>query len=464
MLFNTLDARFDAQPHSRRDVTRMCSAVRFGWRAISTACLFGITAVIPASLHGQTRFSPPQQVLDIASHPTVDQCHAALVRLRHASAWGVGRDTMAYDARIPDPDTVVMEAKRCVANFPLSQTPPRDLRVLLRVLVAARQWDDVRAVLERQRTYAASAPVALKAAVLMDAIDVMLDARPTQIPWADTLSMQLDRLGDSVKGERMDAHLTMMKMSRAMMDVALIQRHGSAWFDLAMTLPDSIRNHPAMVLPAGAVLEAWSYSLLPTVGVDSTLRFMNQQFARFRGLPTLTESFLGIISAPSHTVAGDFWFPAGVPPKTAPQAGRTSLLVFVDHSCKERCFPAWGVVKRLHQRFGSELDVTLVGQTHGYFRDYPPQAPDEEAKKLWDYAHNFFKLPGQLAVTTTPFRRLPDPDRRRVEEPVENQIRFDGVPSGTAIVVDRRGIVVAKMPLDGKSERMVTSIVGSLLR
>ncbi len=117
---------------------------------------------------------------------------------------------------------------------------------------------------------------------------------------------------------------------------------------------------------------------------------------------------------PAPPIEADVWFHRADSAAAYPRNGMVSLVVFVDERCGAKCYGAYDVLRRLKQRFGERLDLVLVTNTKGYFRERAPLEPVAEAAVLRGYFLDRLKLPAALAVTNPPFVTLPPPDRRRI--------------------------------------------------
>jgi hypothetical protein len=175
-------------------------------------------------------------------------------------------------------------------------------------------------------------------------------------------------------------------------------------------------------------------------------------------------------------LTGDAWLNADSG-NTRPRSGRIGLVVFVDHKLclgvqdsgpvLDGCWSAYSALRRLAQRF-PELDVTLATWTHGYFAHSAIPDPKDEIDLVRRWLLDAHNLPGAIAVTATPFWRLPDPDRRRIDEEIANRTNyriFFGKPAapGLAIIVDREGIIVDASSLHRYSESHLAEVIEILV-
>ena len=99
-----------------------------------------------------------------------------------------------------------------------------------------------------------------------------------------------------------------------------------------------------------------------------------------------------------------------------------------DFSCFESddtslCNRTYAGLRRVAQRFPA-LEITLVAQTYGLFDKMAPPPPGLEAEQFQRAWLTERHLPGALAVTSTPFWRLPAPDRRRINRDVPNVVQY----------------------------------------
>jgi len=107
-------------------------------------------------------------------------------------------------------------------------------------------------------------------------------------------------------------------------------------------------------------------------------------------------------------------------------------------------------LREMAQRFPT-LEVRVVAQTHGFFRDAAVPTPAQEAEHLHqEWAQAFYHIPVGLIVSTTPFTHLPAPDQRWVPRPWNDdpnvaKYTLGGTWSfyeGAAFLVDQQGLIV----------------------
>jgi hypothetical protein len=140
---------------------------------------------------------------------------------------------------------------------------------------------------------------------------------------------------------------------------------------------------------------------------------------------------------------------------TRPTPGAISLIVFLDRcdALVLQCLETYATIKRIASQY-PELEVTLSAQTYGYFFDQKPPVPQEEANLYQKWWLEFHALPATLTVTETPFWRISDPDRRRIDELIDNRKNYS---FGTWVVRPQMGVLV-----DGDGTIVYTNTVGRM--
>jgi hypothetical protein len=121
-------------------------------------------------------------------------------------------------------------------------------------------------------------------------------------------------------------------------------------------------------------------------------------------------------------------------------------------------------MRRLAQRFPL-LDITIVAGTHGTFGGNI-RSPQEEAKlqvKLW---REYYKIPATIAVENVPYWRLPDPDRRRIDQNEGNADRYrfgEKYVPASDILIDENGKIVYWGNLHRESEADYAELIDILI-
>jgi hypothetical protein len=259
--------------------------------------------------------------------------------------------------------------------------------------------------------------------------------------------------------ERLRIYMSVANVAQRAGDTALVRRIAQGIIARADSLPAPIRQR----LDSGVsvVVGAQAY-LAKEALLDSLRRGTPQYVALMRSFLTRlwgtqqAPSLLAPIGDRAAPIAGEFWFRRERPNAPRPTPGRVSLIVFFRGGCQaaisslerkwandDSCWSEAATLRRLALRFPA-LDITLVEHTRGYFASAALDTPAAEAEwfRRWADAH---RLPGALSVTVTPFRRLPDPDHRRVDELAgnfKNYPRAIGVGVPLAFLVDRNGVIV----------------------
>jgi hypothetical protein len=175
------------------------------------------------------------------------------------------------------------------------------------------------------------------------------------------------------------------------------------------------------------------------------------------------------VGARAPTITADRWFPTEAAATPHPVPGRVSIVQFFDHdSCLgwnpwgdvgQICTARLAALRRLSERFPA-LEIIIATRTHGSFLYAPPPAPAEEAELIrrWLEAH---RIRGAvIAVSSTPFWNLPQPDARRIDKDTPNVTSYSFGKSwratGSGFLIDQDGIiVVAPAPVESELAQFI---------
>jgi hypothetical protein len=125
--------------------------------------------------------------------------------------------------------------------------------------------------------------------------------------------------------------------------------------------------------------------------------------------PVGQSQFEGLVGSRAPLLRGDYWFNTSSPTPSIPQRGVVSLLVFLDTwegripKQQETIWATFEKLRSLHARY-PELQIVLVTQTQGKFRDQDYRAhPEQEAALLHTYLTDELKVPGVVCIIRTAY-------------------------------------------------------------
>lgn len=397
-----------------------------------------------------------------------EQCMAAATRVVDSVQWGTRPDTMPFDTRDTLLTAVVETARRCGARFDVAKVERQSLSALRDLALMAGEDSVARAVTERQIASARGAPVAERAAVLVQAVHAYLTARPARADAVREYLRRLDALGPDASTQRAMAHVEFTNLYVVgMLQVGMFLEEMKAIGDIVEHVPPKIRaadpgfwQTQELAIHMGAV-QAAALRDGPTVALAEMTE---------RGWTEGT--MLGRRAPP---IAARYWF-ARQDSAPRPRAGRVSMIVSVDHECGAQCFSYYATLRRIARRF-PDLDIVLVAHTRGSFRLRPPPTPAEEAVLDSAYFLGALHLPGALAVDVTPFTTLPEPDGRRMDGVTPNQTNYlqvmqigprrSGMLSGftlDAFLVSPGGIIQFRDSVWPMRERLIDAAIEAMYR
>jgi hypothetical protein len=351
------------------------------------------------------------------------------------------------------PPAAVAVARRCMARFHVPTIPAATLPDLFTLALQAGADSVAQAVVARQLTVAAD--VAAKTDVLQAAVDGYLTAQPTRWAAATAAVAQIDA-STVTADKKLLAHHALLSYAVRHWDVPLITTEAArliaighsaplaevqyAWEPILwayaalgsvayVEAPDSVmavmarakadlgRYPPADACPSGHTLSSLimltHFKEIPVDKVrDVLLPFNARQYAG-KPLPPVTASY---------------WYPKP-PDRWPPGKGRVSLVVYggyemgrcarsdegllngslsTNYGCRilYTWLPVWA------QRYGEQLDMTLISPEEGTAARSVTLSPAAEADSVRWFYQEYLQLPVRIGVVRTALRQLPGVDGR----------------------------------------------------
>jgi hypothetical protein len=449
------------------------------------ALAIGLTGSV---VQAQTRFEWPKDTVDIALYTTVEDCLAATL-LRHVGgdAW---RDTLpattarlADDARAPLPEHTAAAARRCGARFPAASAQLTDFAPLLVLYLAAGRDAGADTLVRRRLAAVSPANERARGAVLDTVIHVYLGrpafgsaarplplfTQPARLAAAEPLVTQLGLMKSMAWQTRLENYSELMNRAWDEADTARARRMAQASLALASGLTDAERRSVAFQQASAQIEEG--LLLLNKVALLDSLRhstaaygaFYRSLWGKVTGNGPMPAGVGQPIGEAAPSIDADFWFGRGDSTAPRPSKGKVALVVFLEQQLcffganRPTCQATYAQLRRLGRQFPA-LEITLVAQTQGWFDKAAPPAPAEEATLLDHAWLEERHLPGALAITTTPFWRIADPDRRRINRDLPNSTHYAFGRSAAAgllnagltgvFLVDQDGAVISASALN----------------
>ncbi len=476
------------------------------WIAISC---FGLST--PA--YGQLRFSWPDTTVEIARYTTVEECLAATARIRNRIVLeanrGIDMDTIPLNTpeRVSNnPAPVIQFARQCAAQFaPKTYSLEDGWNLLLRLYWQSDQAEYTTMLATRRLALIAKDDSVQQAAVLDTLIDLYQTVYPHLLRTADSLlqvRLSLPQIGPAnAQGFQLNAN--QLEYARINGDTTLALRAATRIRQLNSVLTREDRSNPAFNSDIRSLIyKALKYLTYPA-GLDSLRRSTNAFVALQQANWEVTNGGYNPnasfpVGQQAAVLPVDYLWSNGSQPSihpvgqnaatVRPQPGRVGLIVFYGHECytgssfgvptgkrKFPCATSFAALKRLAQRF-PELDITVATETHGYFSYLDPMGLAEEAEWLHKWHQGYHQLPGTLVVTKTPFWRLPDPDRRRIEEILPHVTSYafgkkrdgrDWIVPTSAFLISPEGVIIhadgLATPWTKLSEQEYSDLIAVLL-
>jgi hypothetical protein len=261
---------------------------------------------------------------------------------------------------------------------------------------------------------------AQRAWTLFAIFQAYLGARPMQFAEAERVVARLDSLGAVAAVPAINAHGMLLLDAQRRFDVTRIEREASAilHLDSFVNAPDRDDIFYGSGNAVFALLSAELYRS-PQTAVTQTMRLVRATGYRWPSDSATTAAYLTAIISPigrpAPVLDAKYWYGThGENTWVVP--GKASLLVIVPDANEMPNYGQYTILRKLHEKYGDALNITVMSRTVGYIHDSPPLGPAQEADSIRAYFQNFLKLPVTVGVIETPFHRLPD--GRRVNGPV----------------------------------------------
>lgn len=466
---------------------------RAGARRVALAALGVALWAAPAA--GQTLFAWPDTAVAVASYTVLEECRAAVLRSREFTqaaevmASGIWSDTIPLDstedaARKPLPAPVVGTVRSCGARYANADSVSlEDFTSLVPLYLEAR-WDDKARRLIDRRIAAIPPKKDAELAAVMDTVIDMLLRDATRYggrrgDMAEAVGLEhLPRVRDRVKRLRLYSRLTLGASAESDPDSArarvmrIVQRMTPIVDSLTEKELDELLNEYGQLAEGiedgGDFVQRYYAMLNISLGKQTFLdslrrstaayvRMKKENWSRATGMRPETYLLGNPLGDKAPAIHADFWLGYDPAKGPRPAPGRVSLVVFFDtHECLGTatkpeevggaCARSLYPLSRIEQRF-PELEITVVAQTRGHYAyEKEGLTPEREARLTKQWLESL-GVNAPLAMSSSEYWRLPDPDSRRIGKPSETAVAYTfgkshrGANSG-ALLIDVDGTVV----------------------
>jgi hypothetical protein len=453
-----------------------------GWapRRLARLASLCVALTLASSAAAQTRFAWPDTTVDVSKYTIVDQCLAAVNRVKEGQIalgrQGVWRDTMPHDSQElmkPLPAPVAQAAVRCAARFDPRTAKLTDFAQLMELFLVADRDAESKALLDRRLTAITTKGTRERIAVEDSAVLIYLSVVPRRLDAAEQLLVGRAR-GGADRLDRMALYFRLMNAAREAGDTSRSRRVAKWVVAVADSLtPDERESDKFTKMGTDGgnlVVFAAMFEIVGSKTLTDSLR--HSTMAMVNLLRTLwsqyTKERLEALPFPlgerAPTITGDYWYPREASGEKHPAHGHVSIVEFVDASrlygscmndapwsaIPDFCVANWYFLRRLSNRFPG-LDITLVLGTRGNFLHAPPPSPAEEAELYHNWIDPYHIKGAVLSATARPFWNLPEPDGRRVDKPAPNSVAYSfgksfnseqGNGLGGKYLVDQDGLIV----------------------
>jgi len=467
------------------------------------------TLLIASPVAAQTRFEWPDTAVDISAYQTVEECRAAVRRVREAVRVRAFHETLVWQDtallhREHDEEPVAADvgetARRCLTGFRDARTAPvEEFRFLVPLYLLAG-WDDQARILADRRFEGVADSTQEYAAVVDTLLDIYRGSAAqdpglginTRVDLIDDLTVRrVAAIPDRVRRLFALWKTTSGSITEGRVDTARIERIASRIVALVDSLDEDERRRvweEASLLGMGEeqserignVVQYSTQTFMDSLAssTEEYVRARRNLWARTTGQPPETYQGGSPIGEKAPEIIADYWLGCEENCGPRPVPGRVNLIVFLGRNhCTgvansevdlvDRCARVLVPLRRLMARFPA-LEVTIISNTDGYFGYLKEDiTPEEEARLTREWLDSF-GIDAPLAVVNTESWRISEHDRRRVPVPdanVENYSfgRTTAPEMYGTYLVDGDGIVVHERQANRHSEVEYARMIEVLL-
>lgn len=421
---------------------------------LSARAFLLVAALVTISVSGvsQTGFRAdidwPDPDPDVSKYATYDECHAAISRVR-----STGKFAPTDTETLPPPrpgsgrgrsiPRVAAIAKECAQKFSVSDVRIADIEPAISLFLTAERKQDADSLVTMLLRSIDLTDTAARIDALKMIINVFMAAQPVLLDDVFYYVEELNQYFDAVTFRGMiPLYGTLLNRSIQTGDSA-ISETVAGWL---RAIPDRLTEDELAsrdYMPLSRVVFRGNRYLVANASLDSLAVGSDAYISLQKSLLKRSRAIDPHLGADAPDLRGDFWIPSN-PGVKIPAAGKVSLIIFLSHnSCYLKCRSNYATIKRLKQSF-PEIDIVISTKTEGYYGHAEPPSPAQEADMISTVWLGYHKLPVIVSVEETAFWKLPNPDRRRVNEPTDNIGNYtQSSPFGAWVyLVDRDGVII----------------------
>lgn len=279
-----------------------------------------------------------------------------------------------------------------------------------------------------------------------------LEAVPSRLDAAWNHIGELDSLGDAERWtQRFDLARSLLQHALESGDSNYVRKAANKIVEIADGLRTE-RSQPLFQQRRGVVIAA-KKMLNQDAEMDSLKKSTESYVALHKSVLAefdLSDRYLGQAMKP---LEGEFRFPAAI---EAPVAEKVNV-VLVDGMQSWPLNQVYPMLRRLKNKY-PDIEVVHSIRTMGHFNGAPLE-PQEEAETRRKFVQEFLDMPFSLVVENTSFWRLPDPDKRRVNEITPNAEEY----GDRLWLVDKEGTIVYYGARNRSQEEDLDRMIGVLI-
>lgn len=438
------------------------------------------------NVSSQTLFARPDTSPDYASYRNVEDCLAAIKRLKEfaVSSDSIWEDTVTLDTRKayrPLPDEVVRYAGECLSRVDIDTIPLVAMHEYAGALLVANRDADVERLYGR---YADSIYADSTHSQFMHMLTTYMNAQPVRMERVRSLyEVGLSRLPSDSVVSTLTLHTVVGAVSSRAGDYSIAHTIAREMLDIMDTLPASVRRSSRYIAMARGMYFPYISSLLMLPDAVDSLAVSTQAYRNWMvGIGKTIFGYeptqeIGPIGLQAPELTGKWWYSShngeirSVQPQAAIEKGKVTIIYFLQAGChanyqevprgRSNGVPAscWKQLHRVRKIINQhpEINLVVVSRTFGSIGDAPPLTPDQEADTLAQYFLGFHGLKGLHVIEETGYVRLSEYDERKIDSETPNELAytFDNMKlnrSNAVVLVDEKGEIFHYLGLLGQME------------
>ncbi len=448
--------------------------------AFLSILLFGGWAVAPVLVHAQVSFSWPPDEPDVRSYSSTEDCLAAVKRL-HRLGRRVTRDSedvknAQYDTGTALPPMAVNAARRCSEKFSIDDMIARDsmryfsMSNSYQLFLQAGRVQDALNFVERWLESIPPSNDTLRNTVVsaMASLSIRGTPRVFDASWLLAEKITMPKFWETrlrVVGSYFENAVYLQRSDDAL--------KAADWLAGASEIVgDSIASTNSWSNPrrgAGTYVFGALQYLKKQELMDSLQQSSGAYLSYLKKLYTGAKLQGALEQQNASPVQAHYWF-LREPLVPLPSKGVvTAVVTGTGNDCID-CVGTVAVVQRLKEQFPS-VEFVMLFRTLGFHGlVIEPPSPEVEAALIDSVYRKIHHVPATIGVYRTEFWRIPEYDRRRINQRRPNDENYPaildmrGQERPTVYLIDRDNRMIKKLVLWRPNENEIRMILNALVK